>query len=89
MTLRKILGAFKISSSAAIEIEARVKSITAQLNYKTRAYASRVMTLAENHPIRLQTPITFPGPGTGLDLELDLEGTYKDWDEPDSDLRAR
>ena len=88
MALRKILGAFKTSPSAAMEIEARVKSTTAQLNYKTRVYASRVMTLAENHLIRLQTPITFPGPGTRLDLELDLRGTYKDWDEPDSDLRA-
>ena len=68
--LRKILGAFRTSPGAAMEIEANIPSVIVRLNKKCRSYALRVITLSENHSIRQRTPISFPPEyQTGQEIE--------------------
>ena len=51
--LRKILEAFKTLLTSVMKIKANILSTRLRLNKKTRLYAARVMTLAEQHSIRL------------------------------------
>ena len=58
--LRKILGCFRTSPVAAMEIEANILPSEIRIRHKIRGYALRIATLLEDHPLRNRTPITYP-----------------------------
>ena len=74
--LRKILEAFKISFILAIKIEANVLLTRSRLNRKIRAYTARIITLAEQHFIRLRILNTFLKLESELDIELHLHNQF-------------
>ena len=78
--LRKILEAFKTLSTSVIKIETNISSTRSRSNKKTRLYTARVITLAKQHFIRLQTLSTFSESGPELDIKLDLYSKFWDWD---------
>ena len=57
---RNILGAFQTSPTIPMELEAFLPPPEIRLQYTSRKYALRTMTLPEHHPIRLRTSSTFP-----------------------------
>ncbi|SLM36675.1 Ribonuclease H-like domain [Lasallia pustulata] len=78
--LRKILGAFRTSPGAAMEIEASIEPVKVRLNKKCRKYALRVTTLPENHCIRQRTPMSYP-PESSIGQEVPIQGNYLDWNQ--------
>ncbi len=77
--MRKILGAFRTSPCAAMELESATLPPHIRLDKTCMLYALRITTLSENHPIRQRTPYNYP-PGfeTGQDID---ENHYLDWNE--------
>ena len=57
--LRKILGTFKTSPIAAIEIEASILSVRIRFEKICQNYAYRTLLLGPNHPIRERVPESF------------------------------
>ena len=78
--LRKILGAFRTSPGAAMEIEANIEPVKVRLNKKCRKYALRVTTLPENHCIRQRTPMSYP-PESSSGQEIPIQLNYLDWNQ--------
>ena len=78
--LHKILGAFKTSPTAAMELKASIEPVKVRLNKKCRKYALRVITLPDTHPIRQRTPLSFP-PENGSGQEISLESNFLDWNQ--------
>ena len=58
--MRKIAGAFKTTSIAALEAELGLPPADLRLDRIQRAYASRHLALPENHPVLELFPDTFP-----------------------------
>jgi len=79
-SLRKILGTFRTSPGAAMELEANIPPVQVRLNQKCRNYALRVTTLSEDHPIRQRTPTSFP-PEYSSGQDIPLESSYSDWNQ--------
>ncbi|SLM36388.1 reverse transcriptase [Lasallia pustulata] len=78
--LRKILGAFRTSPGAAMEIEASIEPVKVRLNKKCRKYALRVTTLPENHCIRQRIPMSYP-PESSIGQKVPIQGNYLDWNQ--------
>jgi len=57
---RRILGAFRTSPTAALEIEAATLPIPLRLDRLCKRYAYRVLQMPSDHPIRQRTPSTYP-----------------------------
>ncbi|CUS06679.1 unnamed protein product, partial [Tuber aestivum] len=57
---RRILGAFRTSPTAAMEIEAATLRIPLRLDRQCKRYAYRVLQMLSDHPIRQRTPSSFP-----------------------------
>ena len=58
--MRKIAGAFKTTPIAALEAELGLPPANLRLDRIQRAYATRLLTLPENHPVLELCPDTFP-----------------------------
>ncbi|CUS06783.1 unnamed protein product, partial [Tuber aestivum] len=57
---RRILGAFRTSPTAAMEIEAATLPIPWRFDRQCKRYAYRVLQMHSDHPIRQRTPSSFP-----------------------------
>jgi hypothetical protein len=85
--LRKILGAFRATPSAAMLNEAAIAPTDVRLDHVQRKYAIRVLTLPHNHPIWKRCPSTFPPYNESQeDDEEDTGGTS--WDAPPKAISA-
>ncbi len=81
---KKILGAFRSSPSAALELESAILPPKLRLDKTSELYALRIATLSENHPIRQRTPYTYPPElETGFDID---ENHYLDWNQHPNSL---
>jgi len=78
--LRKILGAFKTTPTAAMEIEASILPVKIRFNKICQKYAFRAIQLDQGHPIKERTPDSFPH--SRGDIELDWD-KYLDWNQED------
>ena len=58
--LRKVLGAFKTSSIAAMEIKASILPVRIRFEKICQNYAYRTLLLGQSHPIRKRVPESFP-----------------------------
>jgi hypothetical protein len=58
--LRKILGAFKTSPIAAMEIEASILSVRIRFEKICQNYAYRTLLLGRDYLIRKRVPESFP-----------------------------
>jgi hypothetical protein len=58
--LRKVLGAFKTSPIAAIEIEASILPVRIRFEKICQNYAYRTLLLNQDHLIRKKAPESFP-----------------------------
>ncbi len=54
--LRKILETFKISSTAAMKIEANIKPVNIRLNQKNQNLGLRMLKMSKNHSTRRKIP---------------------------------
>ena len=68
-----------------MKIEANILLTRSRLNKKIRDYTARIMTLAEQHSIKLRILSTFSESESELDIELDLSSKFWDWDQSTSD----
>ena len=78
--MRKIAGAFKTTPIAALEAELGLPPADLRLDRIQRAYATRLLTLPENHPVLELCPDTFP---KTLDNEREsgVPGKFTPWHE--------
>ena len=76
---RKILGAFRTSPCAAMELESALLPPSIRFDKTCMMYALRVTTLSENHPIRQRTPYNYP-PGYESGQDID-ENHHLDWNQ--------
>ena len=78
--MRKIDGAFKTTPIAALAAELGLPPADLQLDRIQRAYATRLLTLPQNHPVLELCPETFP---KTLDNEWEngVPGKYTPWHE--------
>src|SRR5271155_573891 len=83
--LRKILGAFKTSPTAAMEIEAAILPANIRLDKICQNYALRAIQLNQEHPIKRRSPESFPNSGS-QEIELDWD-KYLDWNQIDQSKR--
>jgi hypothetical protein len=67
--LRKILGAFKTSLIAAIEVEASILSVEIRFEKICQNYAYRALLLGQNHSIRKRIPESFP---SSINKEIEI-----------------
>ena len=67
--LRKILGAFKSSPIAAMEIEAAILPAELRLDKICQSYALRATQLNQEHPIKRRSPDSFPNSGGQIELD--------------------
>ena len=76
--MRKIAGAFKTTPIAALEAELELPPADLRLDRIQRAYATRLLTLPENHPVLELCPDTFP---KTLDNEREsgVPGKFTPW----------
>jgi hypothetical protein len=58
--LRKVLGAFKTSPIAAMEIEVSILPVKIRFEKICQNYAYRTLLLGQNHPIRKRVSELFP-----------------------------
>ena len=83
--LRKILGAFKTSPIAAMEIAAAILPTGLRLDKICQNYALRAIQLNQEHPIKRRCPESFPNSGSdNIDLDWDR---YLDWNQIDQSKR--
>ena len=59
LSLRKILEAFKTLSISVMKIEANILLTRVRLNKKIRDYRVKIMTLEEQHSVKLRILSTF------------------------------
>jgi len=83
--LRKILGAFRTSPIAAMELEAAVLPVRIRFEKICQNYALRAIQLDQDHPIKKRTPDSFPCSG-GLDIDIDWDN-FLDWNQTDESNR--
>ena len=57
---RRILGAFRTSPTASLEIEASTHPVPIRLDRQCKRYAYRVLQMLPDHPVRQRTPVSFP-----------------------------
>jgi ribonuclease HI len=76
LALRKILGAFRTSPYAAMEVEAAIPPPRVRLDRQSRSYALRVIQMPETHPIRKRTPATYP---PEIETEHKVNSKYLEW----------
>jgi len=57
---RRILGAFRTSPTAALEIEASTLPVPLRLDRLCKRYAYRVLQMSPDHPVRLRVPSSYP-----------------------------
>jgi hypothetical protein len=57
---RRILGAFRTSPTASLEIEAATLPAPIRLDRQCKRYAYRVLQMLPDHPVRQRTPASFP-----------------------------
>ena len=69
--LRKVLGAFRTTPTAALQTEAALPPVHVRLHHAQRRYTIRILTMSKDHPIRRQCPVTFP-PNHWYELDLYL-----------------
>ena len=69
-----------------MKIEVNISSTRSRLNKKIRDYTTRIMTLAEQHSVRLRTSSTFLESESEYNIELDLSSKFWDWDQSTSDI---
>jgi ribonuclease HI len=86
--LRKILGAFKTSPTAAMEIEAAILPVRNRFEKIFQNYAFRAIQLDRDHPIKQRTPESFPNSGNNIDIELDWD-KYLDWNQTDQSRKKK
>ena len=67
--VRKILEAFKISPSMAIELEAVLVLPKVRFDRICKNYALRILQSPKNHPIRLRISSSYPSYNNGTKLE--------------------
>jgi ribonuclease HI len=79
--LRKILGAFKTSPIAAMEIEASILPVEIRFEKICQNYAYRALLLGQNHPIRNRVPESFPF-SNNEEIEINWD-RYLDWNQED------
>ena len=60
LALRKILGTFRTSPIAAMEIEANILPVKIRLDQKQQKLALRIMKMRSNHSTKSRTPSNFP-----------------------------
>ena len=70
--LRKVLGAFKNTLIATIEIEASILPVKIRFNKIYQKYAFRAIQLDQGHPIKDRTPDSFLY-SRGNNIELDWD----------------
>jgi hypothetical protein len=58
--LRKVLGAFKTSPIAAMEVETSILPVEIRFEKIYQNYAYKALLLGQNHPIRKRIPESFP-----------------------------
>jgi hypothetical protein len=85
--LRKILGAFRTSPIAAMELEAAILPTRIRLDKICKNYALRAIQLDQDHPIKRRTPESFPFSG-GIDIDMDWN-SYLDWNQKDKSGRKK
>ena len=61
-----------------MKIEANILLTRSRLNKKTRDYIARIMTLAEQHSVRLRILSTFSKLELECNIELDLSDKFQD-----------
>ena len=61
-----------------MKIKVNILSIRSRLNKKIRVYITRIMTLTEQHSVRLRTSSTFSELELELNIELDLYNKFQD-----------
>ena len=79
--LRKILGAFKTSPIAAMEIEASILPVRIRFDKICQNYAYRTLLLGQDHPVQKRVPESFPF-NTGEETEMNWD-KYLDWNQED------
>ena len=61
-----------------MKIEANILLIRLRLNRKIRDYVVKIITLAEQHSVRLKISSTFLKSESELNIELDLHSKFQD-----------
>jgi hypothetical protein len=85
--LRKILGAFKTSPIAAMELEAAILPVRIRFDKICQNYAFRAIQLDQDHPIKKRAPDSFPF-SAGTDIELNWDN-FLDWNQKDESKRRK
>jgi ribonuclease HI len=78
LAMRKILGAFRSSPSAAMEVELSILPPKIRLNQQCRKFAIRVISMPATHPVRQRTPASYP---PELETEHEPNPKYAEWVE--------
>jgi ribonuclease HI len=87
--LRSVLGAFRTTPIAALEAEASIVPTITRLNYNSRRYALRILSLPSDHPIRERCPDSFPPGYPTIRTEDDISGASWDTEDPRSVFESR
>ena len=61
-----------------MKIKVNILSIRSRLNKKIRVYIARIITLAEQHSVRLRISSTFSKSELELNIELNLHNKFQD-----------
>ena len=78
LRLRKILGAFKISPTNAMEIEANIQPSNIWLNQKNQKLTLRIIKLNPKHLTRSKTSHSFPSKNLTNDQNDQID-YFDDW----------
>jgi hypothetical protein len=79
--LRKVLGAFKTSPIAAMEVEASILLVEIRFEKICQNYAYRALLLGQNHPIRKKILESFL---SSINEEIEINwDRYLDWNQTD------
>ena len=79
--LRKILGAFKTSLIAVIEVEASILPVKIRFEKICQNYAYRALLAGQNHPIQKRVPESFL---SSINEEREINWKkYLDWNQID------
>ena len=73
---RDIIGAFKTSPQAAVEIETGLLPTHLRLQQTVQRYATRILTLPQQHPLQQRAPYSFP-PYLNSRAEEDIPHSFK------------
>jgi len=84
--VRKIMGAFRTTPSAALEAEASIPPVRTRLNHLQRKMAIRILSMPETHPLRVRCPDSYP-PGYSTDRDDD-NNQFCPWHEPEPEDKS-